>query len=461
MTKSQAQPTRFTPPAGSHTGRPAVRAVAAARRPLPSFVPAWAAFVALAAAIVLLALAGSAHAKTYTDVSAKHWAYGRIDWVTDQGPTGDRLLDDYGAGLFRPDRHITRAQLARAVVIASGHHGDQVDPIEIADVPTDHPYYHDIQVALKLGLMGGSDKGFFPGEAATAWQVDRAVLRAVRLKYPTVDWSMLGKLSPSTWEPNEGWKPNAPKYFAPEIAARYLGFRYNHPASADGQETNPGQPIDRDEVAYVLYSALHATTWRLGGLAAFNDVTFPPLTARQKEVAKFAFKYIGYPYVWGGEFPTKDSPYGAQAHGGFDCSGFVWYVLKIHFGYTINERVAADMARAAPRRITRANLVCGDIIFWGPNGPKSTAASIYHTGIYLGRGWFIHSTGSSDGVSLASLNWDGWSWKTDFAWGRRVLKKSQITVATAAMRSADLASPVFVPPLVPEIDARAELQFAR
>jgi cell wall-associated NlpC family hydrolase len=272
---------------------------------------------------------------------------------------------------------------------------------------------------------------------------------------------MLGKLAPSNWEPNDGWKPNAPKYFGPEIAARYLGFRYNHPATADGQETNPGQPIDRDEVAYILYSALHATTWRLGGLAAYNDVTFPPLTARQKEVARFAFKYIGYPYVWGGEYPTKDSPYGAQAHGGFDCSGFVWYVLKIHFGYTIDERVAADMARAAPRRITRANLVPGDIIFWGPDGPKSTAASIYHTGIYLGRGWFIHSTGSSDGVSLASLNWDGWSWKTDFAWGRRVLKKSQITLPTASTRCADLAPPVSVPVPVPEIDARAELQLAR
>ncbi len=40
----------------------------------------------------------------------------------------------------------------------------------------------------------------------------------------------------------------------------------------------------------------------------------------------------------------------------------------------------------------------GDLIFFGPNGPKSTAASIYHAALYLGNGWFIQSTGSLDGV---------------------------------------------------------------
>ena len=133
----------------------------------------------------------------------------------------------------------------------------------------------------------------------------------------------------------------------------------------------------------------------------------------------FALKYIGYPYVWGGEYPTKDSPYGEQAHGGFDCSGFDWWVMKIHFGYTMNERTAADMAGAAKPRITlRQARARRSHLLRARTGPKSTVASIYHAALYLGNGWFIQSTGSLDGVGISSLTADSW-WKTDFAWGRR------------------------------------------
>ena len=80
--------------------------------------------------------------------------------------------------------------------------------------------------------------------------------------------------------------------------------------------------------------------------------------------------------------------------------------MKMHFGYdsiTVNQRGAHDMAAVAKPRITRDKLKCGDLIFFGGNGPDSSVGSIYHAGLYLGRGWFIHSTGSSDGVTLASL----------------------------------------------------------
>ena len=76
--------------------------------------------------------------------------------------------------------------------------------------------------------------------------------------------------------------------------------------------------------------------------------------------------------------------------------------MKMHFGYdsiTVNQRGAHDMAAVAKPRITRDKLKCGDLIFFGPKGPSSSVESIYHAGLYLGRGWFIHSTGSSDGVT--------------------------------------------------------------
>ena len=98
-----------------------------------------------------------------------------------------------------------------------------------------------------------------------------------------------------------------------------------------------------------------------------QGVTLPTLSERQSQILAFALKYVGYPYVWAGEYPTKDSPYGYQEHGGFDCSGFVWWVLKIHFKYpiSVNERGASDMARSAKPRISRSALMAGDLIFFG------------------------------------------------------------------------------------------------
>ena len=370
-----------------------------------------------------LASASVAAAQTYSDVPPGQWAQAAIDWVTNFGPAGDKLLDDYDGVAFRPDQAITRAQLARALVVACGHQADDVlTPVPLADVPPEHPYWHDIQVALKLKLLSATKGEFLPDQAALAWQVDRAVVRTLKVIHPGTDWTMLTTLYPTNWQPNPGWKTGAPQYLGTEVAARFLGLRFNHPAAADAEELSPRDPMGRDEVAFLLWKALNLPAWRLDALSRFDAVTLPPLSDLQKQIVAFALRYVGYPYVWGGEYPTPDSPYGVQAHGGFDCSGFVWWVMKMNFHCAIpdTQRTAAQMAAAAKPRITRAKLQPGDIIFFGPDGPQSTAASIYHTGIYLGNGWFIHSTGSADGVSLASLHWSDWVWRHDFAWGRRL-----------------------------------------
>ncbi len=389
--------------------------------------------IAFAVAVFGLAAAAAprASAKRYTDVSRKHWAYAHIDSVTDRIVSGRRLLDDYGTA-FKPERAITRLQLARVLVLASGHYGDPVTkPVAVADVPPGARGYRIVQTALRLRLMGlRADRTFGRDRSVPAWQAEAAVVRWLKLRYGSYDWSLLITLKPSRWRPNTDWHTGAPSCLPFIVASRQLQLRINHPAADDAHEVTPSQAIDRAEVAYMIYRGYEAGgEYGLSGLSGFRRVTFPPLSARQKQVASYALKYVGYPYVWGGEYPTRNSPYGYQASGGFDCSGFVFYVMKMHFRYpiTVNERGAADMAARAKPRITRANLKGGDLIFFGPKGPRSTVASIYHAGLYLGNGWFIHSTGSSDGVTLASLNTSTY-WKNAFAWGRRLLTRAELAL---------------------------------
>jgi hypothetical protein len=392
----------------------------------------------LSTAIVFASLAlaacvtPTAQAQTYRDVPKSYWDHDVINWVTNRGPAGAKLLDDYTGKAFEPSQPITRQQLAAAVVTASGHLGDTVAaPLALADLPATSPYFHAVQVAIALHLMGPSRGDFSPGAGVREWQADRILVRMIRLMYPSADWSALTALQPRTWQPNPGWTTAAPARLPWEVAARFLRLRYHH-SSDPALEVSPTQDIDRAETAYMVKAALTLASWQLDELTWFDQVTLPTLSVRQKQIISFALQYVGYPYIWGGEYPTPDSPYGAQAHGGFDCSGFVWWVLKMNFGYPIpdSQRTAAAMAAAAKPRISRAQLAPGDIIFFGPKGSKSSVASIFHTAIYLGNGWFVESSSAFDGVTLANLGWPGWYFQQDFAWGRRVLSPAQLSTAT-------------------------------
>ena len=71
------------------------------------------------------------------------------------------------------------------------------------------------------------------------------------------------------------------------------------------------------------------------------------------------------------------------------------------------------------RRIAAARLAPGDLVFFGPGGPRSKPAQVDHMGIYVGNGWMIHS--SRYGVALVTLT--GW-FAQRLSWGRRPLSEA-------------------------------------
>jgi cell wall-associated NlpC family hydrolase len=221
-----------------------------------------------------------------------------------------------------------------------------------------------------------------------------------------------------------GLKP--PARFGNEVVARLLGLRTNHPAALDKLELSPNEPATHAEAAYSAAQILHFGEWNVASVQELAPTfTLPLLTPWQKQVLNTAVHFIGYPYVWGGESETTTSPYGAQVHGGFDCSGFVWRVYKLQtypaegtLADVLRGRTTYAMSGEVPasKRITFSKLQPADVVFFGTAGPKSKPAQVNHMGIYLGNGWFIHS--SSYGVAVASLT--GW-YAQHFAWARRPL----------------------------------------
>ena len=330
--------------------------------------------------LAMLAAVLLAVAPPLASAAKRSWADKEIKLVTSRG-----LMTTAGAS-FRPDQPVTQGEVAELVTGLTGEPtrapASTGGKVTIAQL--------DAQLVDALGLGD---------EAALFYRAARAV----------------------------GIKP--PARFGREVVARLLGLRYNHPAAEDGLELLWSDPATRAETAYSAAQILRFRGWETGAVEeAAAELAFPELTDSQQRILTYAFGLVGYPYVWGGTSTTKQAPFGVRAPGGFDCSGFLWQVYKLHaypgltgLGNVIRGRTAAQMAGEvkAAKRIGFASLEPGDLLFFGSGGPRAKAAAIDHAGIYVGSEWMIHS--SRYGVTLVKV--DGW-YRERFAWGRRPLAEA-------------------------------------
>ncbi|MCW2960139.1 MAG: NlpC/P60 family protein [Thermoleophilia bacterium] len=205
---------------------------------------------------------------------------------------------------------------------------------------------------------------------------------------------------------------------------RTVGLRFNVLDPYDRLELGPREAVNVAHGAYMLHvAATRLDRWKLDEAHRLaEEFELPDLGANQALILRTAVAQLGQPYIWAGETEGRQS----EGHGGFDCSGFT--IRSINSSGVpaaqiapIGERTSyAQSDVPAARRIARDALQPGDAMFFAPNGGATSPADNYHAGVYMGNGWFIHSSGGNGGVAINSL--DGW-WGSSFSWGRRALKQ--------------------------------------
>lgn len=129
------------------------------------------------------------------------------------------------------------------------------------------------------------------------------------------------------------------------------------------------------------------------------------ISKSDSNIVNAAKKYIGTPYVWGGE---------SKQEGGMDCSGFVYNALR-DAGYKVG-RTTAQGYRSFGNTVKKSDMQPGDLIFYG-SGNKAS-----HIGIYIGGGQVIQSSGGKSntksnpgkGVSIKNVDY-----RNDFLEARR------------------------------------------
>lgn len=115
--------------------------------------------------------------------------------------------------------------------------------------------------------------------------------------------------------------------------------------------------------------------------------------ARFAAMIEEANKYIGFPYVWGGDSPETS----------FDCSGFVSYVFT-QSGYCNTGRLGATGLHGICREISSDEVRPGDLVFFeGTMG--ADVGGITHVGIFVGDNKMIHCGSPIGYADLTRAYW--------------------------------------------------------
>jgi hypothetical protein len=110
----------------------------------------------------------------FLDVPSDDTFYSYVETAYNQG-----IISGYGDGRFRPGEQITRAQLAKVVVLSQSWTSDTAGGPHFSDVPTSSPFYDYIETAYNHGTISGYGDGtFHPGNSATRGQICKIIFNA-------------------------------------------------------------------------------------------------------------------------------------------------------------------------------------------------------------------------------------------------------------------------------------------
>lgn len=162
-----------------------------------------------------------------------------------------------------------------------------------------------------------------------------------------------------------------------------------------------------DEEQLDLYQALNTTKGNRDylfnesntayGSDGYMNYSVPEEALSDEQFARMlkeAEKYLGWPYVWGGSSPSD---------GGFDCSGYVcWVVNNCGNGWNVG-RTTAEGLRRMCAYVSPQEAKPGDLVFF--QGTYNTEGAS-HVGIYVGNGMMINA---GDPIKYADINSAYWA----------------------------------------------------
>lgn len=125
--------------------------------------------------------------------------------------------------------------------------------------------------------------------------------------------------------------------------------------------------------------------------------------ASPTDILQTALGFRGVPYRYGGDSPAT----------GFDCSGFVRFVMAQH--QLTLPRTAAEQFQIG-RRVSARDVQAGDLVFFSTVAPGAS-----HVGLAISKDEFVHAPATSGVVRVERLEWS--YWQSRFVGARRLFSE--------------------------------------
>lgn len=183
-------------------------------------------------------------------------------------------------------------------------------------------------------------------------------------------------------EQQAGEYNDAPKYICTAEYSHIYEFpSVNAPRVSD---LTMGCVLLQGEATTPSWAAVKLPSGRTGWVPASHLAEYKTwLEGREQageNVALFARKFVGVPYLWGGNTVK-----------GFDCSGLVKFVYLMH-GLDLPRNAGQQALEGEEVPIDFAQMRPGDLLFFGRKATADAPAKYTHVGIWLGGGKMIHSS---------------------------------------------------------------------
>lgn len=177
-------------------------------------------------------------------------------------------------------------------------------------------------------------------------------------------------------------------YTVADIGKIYCPNTALHPTQADDWISSTLAQMSRFYEAVGINISINAGGGQGFGYEISGEALSDPQFAAMYEEAS---KYLGTPYVWGGSSPET----------GFDCSGYVSWVIN-QSGVGSVGRPNANGLRKHCAYVSKEQAKPGDLVFF--QGTYATSGAS-HVGIYVGDGKMIHC---GDPISVTSIETSYW-----------------------------------------------------
>ncbi len=202
----------------------------------------------------------------------------------------------------------------------------------------------------------------------------------------TVDGGTVLKVvaGPVTDKAGNTWYQVSGKYTSGWSSADYLAYSSATPPSLLNASASRGSVTSRGGARDTQTTAVATPKTLAQQVAVAKKVLSNPAPAAHGVIAT-AEVYLGYRYIYGGASPR-----------GFDCSGFIEYVLNRN-GYSIGHSLYEEISLGT--RVSSNQLQPGDLVFFA----NTYEPGLSHGGIYIGGGRFIHAENESTGVVISDL----------------------------------------------------------